>query len=97
MAKQSVKLLVLAVVIALLSATGIKDLFGRYPAVGGIAVVAVIGMVFALFPEMLFLKTPTAEGRGEDTLHARRHGARLIGILLLIASFLVFIYMIRTR
>ena len=95
MAREAIKLLVLAGVIALLGATASRDFFGRNPAIGGIAVVAVVGMIFALFPEMLFLRTPSAEEGGEGSLYRRRQGARWLGVLLLVASFAVFIYMIR--
>jgi hypothetical protein len=94
---RAIKLLVLAGVIALLSASPSKDFFGRYPVVGGVAIVGVVGLLFALFPEAFFLKPPSVEGSGEQALQARRHGARLLGILLLLATFFLFVYMIRVE
>jgi len=91
----AIKVLVLAVVIALLSTGASKEFLGRHPFAGGFAIVGVVGLLFALFPEAFFLKYPFAEEGRERTVYARRRGARLLGIALLVVSFLVFIYATR--
>ena len=93
----AIKVLVLAVVIALLSAGASKEFLGRHPVAGGFAIVGVVGLLFALFPETFFLKNPSTEEGKEDALYARRRGARLLGIALLVASILVFMYATRVR
>ena len=93
----AIKVLVLAVVIALLSTGAIKEFLGRYPVAGGFAIVGVVGLLFALLPEAFFLKNPFAEGGREQTLYARRRGARLLGVALLVASILVFMYATRAK
>ena len=93
----AIKVLVLAVVIALLSTSASKELLGRYPVAGGFAIVGVVGLLFALFPEAFFLKNPFTEGDRQETLYARRRGARLLGVALLVASILVFMYLTRIR
>ena len=93
----AIKVLVLAVVIALLSAGASKEFLGRHPVAGGFAIVGVVGLLFALFPETFFLKNPSSKEGKEDALYARRRGARLLGIALLVASILVFMYATRVR
>ncbi len=98
MPKRAIRLLILAGVIALLSASSSRSFFGRYPAAGGLALVAVVGLLFSLFPDALFLKTPSGEEKEEEeALHSRRRGARLLGVALLVATLLAFMYLSRIR
>ena len=95
--ERAIRLLILAGVIALLAAGPSRDFFGRYPAAGGLAFVAVVGLLFSLFPEALFVRRPSSEDESEEegSLYARRRGARLLGIALLVATLLAFMYMTR--
>jgi len=93
----AIKVLVIAVVIALLSTGASKDLLGRHPVAGGFAVVGVLGLLLALLPEAFFLKNPFADGGRQEILYARRRGARLLGAALLVASVVVFMYLTRLR
>jgi hypothetical protein len=95
--ERAIRLLILAGVIALLSAGPSRSFFGRYPAAGGLALVAVVGLLFSLFPDALFLKNPSDEEEEEGSLYSRRRGARLLGIALLVATLLAFMYMTRMR
>jgi len=93
--ERAIRLLILAGVIVLLSAGPSRSFFGRYPAAGGLALVAVVGLLFSLFPEALFVRRPS--GEEEESLYARRRGARLLGVALLVATLMAFMYMIRMR
>lgn len=99
MPKRAIRLLILAGVIALLSSSSSRSFFGRYPAAGGLAFVAVVGLLFSLFPDALFLKNPSGEEKEEEAeaLHSRRRGARLLGVALLVATLLAFMYLSRIR